>query len=145
MFPFFAGLFQRVIVHSGSPLAFWATTDPKWPQGYNTNSSSKQFDSCSNKTFKACLKMLNKSQLASIQGMVGNFKCQIITFNFWVPPPKMSSGWELLCITYTFSASQYSHDFFFEFAIRQHSKSLIVYEQKFVAISELVTKSVSFA
>ncbi|XP_022313731.2 neuroligin-4, X-linked-like isoform X2 [Crassostrea virginica] len=67
--PLSKGLFQRVIVHSGSPLAFWATTDPKWPQGYNTNSSSKQFDSCSNKTFKACLKMLNKSQLASIQGM----------------------------------------------------------------------------
>ena len=118
MFPFFAGLFQRVIVHSGSPLAFWATTDPKWPQGYNTNSSSKQFDSCSNKTFKACLKMLNKSQLASIQGMVGNFKCQIITYNFWVPPKDVFWLRAIMCYIH---ASQYSHDFSFEFAIRQVS------------------------
>lgn len=70
---FYVGLFQRVIVHSGSPLAFWAMTDPQFPQGTNLKPSCSEFEDCRNKTYKEYLKSLNKTQLATIKGLVSIF------------------------------------------------------------------------
>lgn len=67
--PMSKGLFQRVIVHSGSPLAFWAMTDPQFPQGTNLKPSCSEFEDCRNKTYKEYLKSLNKTQLATIKGL----------------------------------------------------------------------------
>lgn len=67
--PMSKGLFQQVIVHSGSPLAFWATIDPRFPQGSNLEPSCSEFGGCRNKTFKEYLKSLNIAQLATIKGL----------------------------------------------------------------------------
>lgn len=67
--PMSKGLFQRVIVHSGSPLAFWATTDPQFPQGSNLEPLCSEFENYRNKTFKEYLKSLSKTQLATIKGL----------------------------------------------------------------------------
>ncbi|XP_061175048.1 acetylcholinesterase-like [Saccostrea echinata] len=64
--PLSKGLFQRVIVHSGSPLAFWATTDPGWPEGYNILPCK---GGCNGKTFKQHLKSLSIKELNSKKGL----------------------------------------------------------------------------
>ena len=63
------GLFKKVIIHSGSPLGFWAMTDPTWSQGYNID-PKKYEKKRKSLTFKDYMKRKKVSEIREMKGMV---------------------------------------------------------------------------